>query len=165
MIKVRLGPNAKEGASIPTVLLILSSNEILRKHLASQLQSRRWRLDEAVSGAEAPDKAEAEQPAIVLHEILHLLVGAGEPMHCGDPAFYPADPGVAAIIDRRPGYTGATRPDLRVPWPFLSAQNSGAVSSGYRRTCSNRNPSANPRTCHRNSAVQKNSLFPVRGTS
>jgi transcriptional regulator with GAF, ATPase, and Fis domain len=44
----------------------VSPNEPLRKYLTSQLQSGRWRLDEAASGAEALEKAEAGQSSIVL---------------------------------------------------------------------------------------------------
>ncbi|MBI3476240.1 MAG: sigma-54-dependent Fis family transcriptional regulator [Acidobacteria bacterium] len=54
------------GAQIPTGLLIVSPNASLRKYLTSQLQSGRWRLDEAVSGAEGLQKAEAGQASIVL---------------------------------------------------------------------------------------------------
>jgi transcriptional regulator with GAF, ATPase, and Fis domain len=66
MINTGLAQSGKTGAGIPTGLLIVSPNEILRKHLASQLQSGRWTLDEAVSGAQALEKAETGRAEIVL---------------------------------------------------------------------------------------------------
>src|SRR6266540_3450259 len=66
MMNARLTQRPHTGASCPTGLLIVSPNEPLRKYLTSQLQSGRWRLDEAASGAEALEKAEAAQSSIVL---------------------------------------------------------------------------------------------------
>jgi len=55
-----------QGASSPMKLLIVSPNEILRKHLMTRLQSGRWCLEEALSGAEALEKAETGRASIVL---------------------------------------------------------------------------------------------------
>ena len=66
MINARLAARAHAGADIPTGLLIVSPNESLRKYLATQLQSGRWRLEEAASGAEALEKAESGKASIVL---------------------------------------------------------------------------------------------------
>ena len=66
MINARLAQRPPAGAQIPTGLLIVSPNASLRKYVSSQLQSGRWRLDEAVSGAEGLQKAEAGQASIIL---------------------------------------------------------------------------------------------------
>lgn len=65
MIQPRMAPSAGVHSD-PMKLLIVSPNESLRKHLSSRLQSGRWRLEEALSGAEALEKAEGGQASIVL---------------------------------------------------------------------------------------------------
>jgi transcriptional regulator with GAF, ATPase, and Fis domain len=109
MINARLTQRAHAGATIPTGLLIVSPNDGLRKYLTSQLQSGRWRLEEAVSGAEGLEKAEAGQASIVLldhalpdlhaeefktllslqcpkTEVVSLHPNSGEPMFAYPPA-------------------------------------------------------------------------------
>jgi transcriptional regulator with GAF, ATPase, and Fis domain len=109
MMNAKLAQRPQPGASISTGLLIVSPNDGLRKYLASQLQSGRWRLDEASSGAEALEKAEAGQASIVLldhalpdlhaeefktllslqcpkTEVVSLHPNSGEPMFTYPPA-------------------------------------------------------------------------------
>lgn len=66
MTQVNLAPSPRAGDRGSMNLLIVSPNEILRNHLASRLQSGRWHIDEALSGAEALEKAERRQLSVVL---------------------------------------------------------------------------------------------------
>ena len=57
---------SKTGIHQPVELLIVSANDMLRRHLTSTLRSGRWRLHEAQSGAEALQKADGQLAPIVL---------------------------------------------------------------------------------------------------
>lgn len=58
----------RTGMAAPAVegLLVLSSNPELRRNLMSRLQSDRWVLQEAMSGAEALEKLDGERTTLIL---------------------------------------------------------------------------------------------------
>ncbi|MGH9500033.1 MAG: sigma 54-interacting transcriptional regulator [Terriglobales bacterium] len=72
MSSLLISPQAPAGTSAavlgsrPLGLLIVSSNEDLRRELAARLQSDHWTLTEGASGAEALDKIDAGEVSIVL---------------------------------------------------------------------------------------------------
>jgi len=57
---------AKSNVGEPLDLLIVSTNDLLRKHLAAKLRSERWRVQEASSGAEALQKTAFSSMSVVL---------------------------------------------------------------------------------------------------